>query len=269
MWFVFSKLGPSEAKKLGHEVELRENWNKMKLQVMYDVLKAKFNQNSELKKRLIATKDAYLEEGNGWGDRYFGRCYGRGQNWLGILLMIIRDEYRNGKPEEKNFRICAHCGGGTTVVQRAEWMPKQGVVCDGCKRWVCQSCASIHEGSKHLLCLRCAIRLTEEESTTRKWHTDRLVCAATGALSGMLQISKTEGGRKEHFCICENTALAIEVTKCANLHDRLVSALDSVFHQMVTDSDLVNLVTAPEKYAHLINEVRDVLMEARFYEEND
>ena len=35
-----------------------------------------------------------LVEGNTWGDRFWGVCGGVGLNWLGRLLMQVRDEVR-------------------------------------------------------------------------------------------------------------------------------------------------------------------------------
>jgi hypothetical protein len=40
--------------------------------------------------RLIQTGDAYLIEGNTWGDQYWGVCDGQGLNSLGLLLMETR-----------------------------------------------------------------------------------------------------------------------------------------------------------------------------------
>lgn len=63
----------------------------IKLQVMEKALRLKF-QNPELRKKLIATGDKELVEGNPWGDRYWGVCNGSGKNKLGKLLMKIRKE---------------------------------------------------------------------------------------------------------------------------------------------------------------------------------
>lgn len=47
-----------------------------------------------LREKLLATGDAELVEGNTWGDRFWGVCNGVGQNWLGRLLMQVRDEIK-------------------------------------------------------------------------------------------------------------------------------------------------------------------------------
>lgn len=61
---------------------------------MYLVVKSKFEQNSDLKDKLIATGDEYLEEGNTWNDTYWGVCRGKGKNILGKILMRVREELK-------------------------------------------------------------------------------------------------------------------------------------------------------------------------------
>lgn len=90
----FVSLNPSEAKRLGRRVLLREDWEKIKDKVMYDIVYAKFSQNPDLKEMLLATGDAYLEEGNTWGDKYWGTVDGVGRNQLGKTLMSVRERLR-------------------------------------------------------------------------------------------------------------------------------------------------------------------------------
>lgn len=84
---------PSEAKKLGKTVSIREDWEQIKIDVMRKLLHQKFLQK-DLREKLIATGDLELIEGNWWGDRFWGVCKGEGQNHLGKLLMAIRTELR-------------------------------------------------------------------------------------------------------------------------------------------------------------------------------
>ena len=88
----FSNLDPSSAKRKGRNVTLRHDWDKIKFDIMYEVCKAKFVQNPDLKQRLLETGDAYLEEGNTWKDKIWGTVNGVGQNNLGKILMKIRTE---------------------------------------------------------------------------------------------------------------------------------------------------------------------------------
>lgn len=89
---AFTSLNPSQAKRRGRKISLRNDWELVKDEYMYKVVKAKFEQNEDLKKLLLKTKGCYLEEGNTWGDNYWGVCYGYGMNKLGKILMRVRDE---------------------------------------------------------------------------------------------------------------------------------------------------------------------------------
>lgn len=91
----FANLDPSTAKRKGRNVKLRGDWEKVKDDIMYQVIKEKFEQNKDLKQKLIATGDEYLEEGNTWNDTYWGVCRGRGKNMLGKILMKVRLELKN------------------------------------------------------------------------------------------------------------------------------------------------------------------------------
>jgi len=92
---IFAKLTAAESKTLGQNIIIRPDWDAVKLDVMEEVLRYKFS-NSEMRRKLIATGDAELIEGNNWNDTFWGVCKGVGQNHLGKLIMKIRDEI-NGK----------------------------------------------------------------------------------------------------------------------------------------------------------------------------
>lgn len=89
----FSDLKSNEAKKLGRQIKLRPDWEKIKDNIMHIVIKAKFEQNIDLKNKLINTKNLYLEETNSWHDTYWGVCNGIGENKLGQILMKVREEF--------------------------------------------------------------------------------------------------------------------------------------------------------------------------------
>ena len=90
----FKDLNPSEAKKLGRRVPLRKDWESVKAGIMKNIVAAKFEQHPELSAALLATGDAYLEEGNTWGDRTWGTVNGKGQNLLGQILMEEREKLK-------------------------------------------------------------------------------------------------------------------------------------------------------------------------------
>ena len=90
----FSLLEPNEAKYKGRNIKLREDWEEVKDDIMYNIVLEKFKQNPDLKKRLISTGNEELIEGNSWNDTYWGVCLGHGQNKLGEILMKVRNELR-------------------------------------------------------------------------------------------------------------------------------------------------------------------------------
>lgn len=92
---AFAELDASDAKKLGRQVPLRGDWEEVKDNIMYEICKAKFTQNEDLKEKLLATGNDILEEGNTWGDRVWGTVNGVGENRLGKILMRVREELRN------------------------------------------------------------------------------------------------------------------------------------------------------------------------------
>jgi ribA/ribD-fused uncharacterized protein len=121
---VMSASTPGEAKQNGkHMLHLRPDWERVKLDVMALVLRLKFAPGREEHGHLLATGDAYLVEGNTWGDRVWGvdlregrkmlavqqRCnpedvsaaeawrFSPGRNWLGRLLMARRAELVSGE----------------------------------------------------------------------------------------------------------------------------------------------------------------------------
>jgi len=86
---------PSKAKQLGRRISLRPDWEDIKLQVMKDIVRAKFSQNADLQIMLVlGTRDAELIEGTTWGDKFWGvdKATGEGENHLGKILMEVRKE---------------------------------------------------------------------------------------------------------------------------------------------------------------------------------
>jgi ribA/ribD-fused uncharacterized protein len=80
---------PGDAKRAGRKVKKRDDWDDIRVSVMRELLYQKFN-SSPLRQRLLNTGIAELIEGNDWGDVFWGVCRGRGENWLGKLLMEVR-----------------------------------------------------------------------------------------------------------------------------------------------------------------------------------
>jgi ribA/ribD-fused uncharacterized protein len=85
---------PGEAKKMGKAVKMRVDWDDVKLDIMEEIVRAKFTQNPQLQTMLLYTEDLEIIEGNTWGDTFWGVCDGVGENHLGKILMKIRDEIK-------------------------------------------------------------------------------------------------------------------------------------------------------------------------------
>lgn len=90
----FTHMTPSEAKKAGRSLDLRPDWEEVKYDIMHDIVLAKFREHSDLREKLLATYDAELEEGNTWGDCVWGTVEGVGDNYLGKILMDVREGFR-------------------------------------------------------------------------------------------------------------------------------------------------------------------------------
>jgi ribA/ribD-fused uncharacterized protein len=82
---------PGQVKRFGRAMEIRPDWDSVKLQVMEYGLRQKFS-DPTLAQMLKDTGDAQLVEGNTWGDTYWGICKGVGHNYLGKLLMKVRED---------------------------------------------------------------------------------------------------------------------------------------------------------------------------------
>lgn len=93
----FAEMHPAKAKNIGRHVTLRPDWEDVKIDLMEEIVRAKFTQNPELAEKLLATGDALLVEGNKWGDTCWGVDVrtGRGQNHLGKILMKVRKELQS------------------------------------------------------------------------------------------------------------------------------------------------------------------------------
>ena len=89
---IFAGLTGKEAKALGRRVSLRPDWENIKVDVMRWVVSEKFKQNPKIRLPLLRLIEDDLIEGNTWGDTFWGVCNGKGQNWLGKILMEYRDK---------------------------------------------------------------------------------------------------------------------------------------------------------------------------------
>ncbi len=84
---------PGDIKKLSRGILIVNNWDSIKVEVMRECLKQKYSQEP-YKTLLIETGDALIQEGNFWGDTFWGVDLNTklGENRLGELIMAIRSE---------------------------------------------------------------------------------------------------------------------------------------------------------------------------------
>ena len=78
------------SKRLGRLITVRPDWDRVKLQIMRDVLLCKFSQNSALATLILGTAGLPIRELAPWGDKFWGICNGVGQNQLGKALEWVR-----------------------------------------------------------------------------------------------------------------------------------------------------------------------------------
>ncbi|CAM3918298.1 MULTISPECIES: NADAR family protein [Flavobacterium] len=93
---IANALTPMKAAELGRsrKEKIKMNWDNLKDNVMYEVIKAKFTQYEELRVLLAETNEAIIiehtENDNYWGDGGDGK----GKNRLGKILMKVREELK-------------------------------------------------------------------------------------------------------------------------------------------------------------------------------
>ena len=99
-------VSPGASKRLGRTFILRPDWDDVKVAIMRRLIWEKFTQHSDLKEKLIQTRNQELIEENTWGDTFWGKNpKGYGINKLGQILMdtrarLIRElgENQHGNP---------------------------------------------------------------------------------------------------------------------------------------------------------------------------
>lgn len=101
LWKIYcssSANPPSYVKRESFKQKLVDDWDNIKSDVMLNCLRKKFS-DPHYSELLLSTGDVELEEGNWWGDDFWGICLkkGTGRNVLGKLIMRVRDELRDNK----------------------------------------------------------------------------------------------------------------------------------------------------------------------------
>lgn len=86
---------PGTIKKLSRGILLVSNWDAIKIEVMQECLNQKYRQEP-YRTLLIETDDVFIQEGNYWGDTFWGVDLNTntGDNRLGKLIMEIRENLK-------------------------------------------------------------------------------------------------------------------------------------------------------------------------------
>lgn len=98
-------VSPTTAKARGRKLQLRPDWELIKVEIMKQLVEEKFSpkmggeESTQLAEKLLATGNKPLEEGNRHGDRFWGTVNGEGQNMLGKILMSTRKKLQEGTLE--------------------------------------------------------------------------------------------------------------------------------------------------------------------------
>lgn len=96
----FTTLTGKQSKELIKKLQQKDDWNDIKVPIMYKIVWEKFSQNTYLKTILLSTGDAKLVESVIWHDNFWGDCTCpkctsiKGQNYLGKILMRVRKSIR-------------------------------------------------------------------------------------------------------------------------------------------------------------------------------
>lgn len=87
---------PGKAKRFGRELDLRDDWEQIKIQVMRGILRRKFA-DKKLMASLQLVREEIIEH-NVWHDNFWGACIcpecanKEKKSMLGKLLMEVRDD---------------------------------------------------------------------------------------------------------------------------------------------------------------------------------
>jgi ribA/ribD-fused uncharacterized protein len=99
--FCVNESDPKKVKKLSMEICLRDDWESVKVDIMKELIRIKF-QDRILMGKLLATSDEFIQEGNDWGDTFWGVDLetGEGKNILGKIIMDVRSDLKKQNDKE-------------------------------------------------------------------------------------------------------------------------------------------------------------------------
>ena len=128
---AFTRLTADEAKRMGRKVDLRVDWEDVKISLMEGIVRAKYEQHPELAARLLETGNKPLFEGNYWHDLFWGvdMKTGKGRNELGRILMALREEIRRDGIDDRSCLV-PEVSFGPVCGMRVRYADIAGADCD-------------------------------------------------------------------------------------------------------------------------------------------
>ena len=237
---TFQHMTPAASKKAGRRVQLRDKWDDIKGVIMLDIVRQKFLQHPDLAEKLLATGDGYLEEGNNWGDRYFGVVNGVGENVLGCSLMIVREELKKRKQGivPKEVHLC-----------NIALIPNFPVYLDNLDKWMGE------DYNREFILHNSNIKVGETEFGTIVCTADPTLCTAHEAWGlfmkclsiGRLRIDSIE--ELEEFLKSNDVSLYSLIVRASEKYDVVADILNKTQGHLVhTCSELEKAISCPEYY---------------------
>jgi ribA/ribD-fused uncharacterized protein len=111
------------------------DWSRIKYDRMRAVLRAKFTQHADLRDVLLSTRDVRLVEAGTVANSVnytWGEVNGKGKNMLGVMLMELRQEFRESQKAKtkKTSRTSHKKGSGSRSVKSSVngWSKGAGVM---------------------------------------------------------------------------------------------------------------------------------------------
>lgn len=97
---TFTWCTAGQAKRRGRKIQIRDDWESIKVDIMLDLVRKKFK-IPRFRQMLLNTGDSDIYELNTWGDVEWGVIYVDGilvgKNLLGKILMQVREEIKQSK----------------------------------------------------------------------------------------------------------------------------------------------------------------------------
>lgn len=291
----FTNLDPRQAKDYGHKVKLREDWEEVKEQMMYEVVKAKFltivtnkclYDRTKLFRSLIATGDRKIIEGNHRHDNEWGHCYCKEcmnipkNNKLGKILMRVREELKSYDKNNIPFISTAHAKGSFLVLL-LNIEESQAFATGDIKRIVLKNGFGSAGDIQDIILS--GDNIIQKHTTYNYLEDGTPVMTTVMKLQGENESIETivgdditigrsdtihEEGDEVSICVrSENMTIFIRIEKDENIIDKLENTIKAFFHTRRVDADELNDVfengerfTDPSGYDTVRNSLLEIKM---------